>query len=328
MDKMIKLSVITVNYRAWIPLERCLNSLSKLKPESFTLEVIIVDNYSNDGELDRFIEKYPDYTFISSEGNYGFSYGNNLGASHASGEILLFLNSDTIVTLEPIETMLNLARQNPQYGIVSSQQMDLNGKAENPYGIFPSFWTINSIIKSVYGLFSGKKSKSNCNEVKVIFPEWVSGSLIMISRETFDQVNGWDEDYWLYSEDADLCKKVTDSGKIVALQCHPSITHEHGGTTRRTMRLTAFYKAMVIISLHIYFRKHYSGVHHIFLQGFLLLNTLILENLIPAVLGLILFPVGNARKYFLIYLKMLKYYSISMISGSWLIDIKKVKLPE
>ena len=325
---MVKLSVITVNFKAWTPLERCLNSLSSLELENFVLEVIIVDNFSNDGKLEAFIERFPSFKFIKNEGNFGFSHGNNLGAQHATGDFLLFLNSDTVVTAEPIASMLDLARQNPQYGIVSSQQVDLNNNEENPFGIFPSFWTINGIIRSAYSLILKKKLKNTCKNSNIIFPDWVSGSLILISRDQFDQINGWDEDYWLYSEDADLCKKVRQSGKTVALQCRPSITHQHGGTTRRSLRLTAFYKSMVIISKHIYFRKHYSGIHHAFLQSFLIFNTLILENLIPALIGFILFPIGSLRKHLLIYLNILKYYFKTAKTGTWFIDIKKVRLPE
>ena len=325
---MIKLSVITVNYRGWVPLERCLNSLLSIKPENFSLEVIIVDNFSNDGKLDEFVQKFPKFKFIKSEGNYGFAYGNNLGARHATGDILLFLNSDTVVSEEPLVSLLNLARQKTQYSIVSSQQVDLNGYNENPFGIFPSFWTINSIIKSIYSLISNKKLSETCENSQVIFPDWVSGSLILIGRELFDQIDGWDEDYWLYSEDTDLCKKVKDKGGLVVMQCHPPIMHQHGGTTRRTMRLTAFYKAMVIMSKHIYFRKHYSGITHFFLQSFLIINTLLLEDLIPALIGLILFPLGSARKYLYIYSNMLKYYFKSALRLSWYIDIKTVKLPE
>lgn len=325
---MIKLSVITVNFKGWLPLERCLNSLMALQPEEFSMEVIIVDNFSNDGRLDEFIEKFSSFKFIQSDGNYGFSHGNNLGAKHATGDFLMFLNSDTVVTLEPMQSMMNLAQQNSQYAIVSSQQVDLNGHNENPFGIFPTFWTINGIVKSIYSVFSGKKLNVSCNDAKVIFPEWVSGSLVLISRSVFNQLNGWDEDYWLYSEDADLCKRAKDMGGTIAMQCSPSITHQHAGTTRRTLRLTAFYKAMVIISKHIYFRKHFSGVHLFILQFFLVLNTLILDSLIPALIGLIFFPFGSLRKYLFIYINMLKYYLNAIKTNSWFIDIKKVKLPE
>lgn len=325
---MIKLSIITVNYKAWIPLERCLNSLMSLQTKNFNLEVIIVDNFSNDGRLEEFIEKFPSFNFIKNSGNYGFSNGNNLGAKYATGDFLMFLNSDTIVTREPIESMLNLAQNNKDYSIISSQQMSLDNKPENPYGIFPSFWTINSLIKSIYGLILKSKERVTSENSDVIFPDWVSGSLILISRDQFDNVKGWDEDYWLYFEDTDLCKKVKDNGGKVAMQCKLAIIHQHGGTTRRTLSLTAFYKTMVIISKHIYFRKHYSGMSHFFLQSFIVLNTLLFENLFQAIFGLIFFPFGSFRKYLLIYFNILKYYFRSAIKQSWFIDIRKVKLPE
>jgi len=85
---------------------------------------------------------------------------------------------------------------------------------------------------------------------------------------------------------------------------------------------------MVIMSKHIYFRKHYSGITHFFLQSFLIINTLLLENLIPALIGLILFPFGSVRKYLYIYSHMFKYYFKSASRLSWYIDIKTVRPPE
>lgn len=323
-----KLSIITVNYRGWVPLERCLNSLRSLLATDFLFEVIIVDNFSNDGKLDEFKARYAEFTFVESKGNYGFSNGNNLGAKHATGEYLLFLNSDTVVTMEPLLAMLNLAQQNTQYAIVSAQQKGLDGRDENPFDVFPSIWTINSIVKSVYGAISKKKLAASCKNNQIIFPDWVSGSLVLISRTVFDQLNGWDEDFWLYYEDVDLCKRAKDMGGIVALQCSPSIIHQHGGTTRRTLKLTAFYKAQVIISRHIYFRKHYSGIHNFILQSFLILNALILDNLIPALFGLVFYPFGSPRKYLFVYFNLLEYYFNAIKKHSWLVDTMNVKLPE
>lgn len=325
---MLKLSIITVNFKGWTPLERCLNSLLSLEIDDFSWEVIIVDNFSNDGKLEEFKMKYPTFNFIESEGNHGFSYGNNLGAEQATGDYFLFLNSDTVVTEEPLQSMMNLIQENKKYSIVSSQQVGLSGKKENPFDVFPSFWTINSIIKSIYGKFSKKKRATTCNDSKVIFPDWVSGSLVLISQKDFSELGGWDEDYWLYSEDVDLCKRASDNGGIVALQCDPSIIHQHGGTTRRTMELTAFYKSLVIISKHIYFRKHNSGIRNFSLQSFLVINTLFLDSFFPALFGLIFYPFGSARKYLFLYLNLVMYYFNALKKGSWFIDTKRVVLPE
>ncbi|MCD6202612.1 MAG: glycosyltransferase family 2 protein [Bacteroidales bacterium] len=325
---MEKLSIIIVNYKGWEPLKECLDSLTSLKAAEFDSEVIVVDNFSNDGNLKKFMEYYPDILFIENKGNYGFSNGNNLGARYATGEYLLFLNPDTIVTTEPLLSMLYLAEQNPGYFIVSSQQINPAGRKENPFNVFPSFWTINNIIKIFYLLFTGKVMRRLCNEHAMIFPDWVSGSVIMMRRKVFQRLGGWDEDFWLYSEDVDLCKRARDAGGVVALQCSPPITHKHGGTTRSNIRLSAFFKAHVIISTHIYFRKHSSGKRHFLLQAFLVINTMILKNFLPALLGMIFFPFNFTRQYLFIYFYLLKYYSRSLKNRSWFLDPKHIVLPE
>lgn len=324
----MKLTIITVNYKGWKPLERCLNSLKTLDQKDFTWEVIVVDNFSDDGELVNFKRIYSDFTFIENKGNFGFANGNNLGAKHAKGDYLLFLNSDTVVKKEALSALLNLAYQHNQMAIVSAQQTDLTGKNEDPFDVFPSLWTINSIVKFLYFKFSTKSRNYNCNLNQFIYPDWVSGSLIMIKKKYFDQIGGWDEDFWLYCEDIDLCKRVHEMAGVIVLQCRPSITHQHGGSTRRSNRLSAFFKSMVIISKHIYFKKHFRGWHLFFLQFFLIVNTLLFSNLIPALLGLVFYFIGPARKYLFMYIYLLGYYFNVIRRNSWFIDTKNVIPPE
>ncbi len=323
------LSIIIVNYQGWGPLKICLDSLEEtMKKADFSLEVIIVDNASHDGMLEKFINLYPSFRFFENDGNYGFSNGNNLGARYARGDFLLFLNPDTVVAPRPISSMLDLARQHPDFFILSSQQENPAGRKENPFGVFPSFWTINNIIRIFYLLVTGKSRAGKCQRKLFIFPDWVSGSVVLINRKVFDKLNGWDEDFWLYHEDVDLCRRARDAGGKVVLQCHPVIIHQHGGTTRKTVRLTAFFKTHVIISRHIYFSKHFTGLHLFLLQTFLVLNTLVLENLLPALAGLIFYPLAPVRKYYLLYINILKYYLRSIKNGSWFFDTKNVILPE
>ena len=324
----MKLSIITVNYKAWKPLERCLNSLKSLGHNDFSWEVIVVDNFSNDGVLESFKQAYSEFAFIENEGNSGFSNANNLGARHAKGDYLLFLNSDSVVNKEALTAMLNLADQQHQMAVASAQQTGLSGKNENPFDIYPSLWTINSIVKAIYLRLSKKRRNFRCNDSQLLYPDWVSGSLILIRKKFFDQIQGWDEDFWLYCEDIDLCKRANDMGGIVMLQCHPSIIHQHGASTRRSIRIAAFCMSMVIISKHIYFRKHYKGWYLFLLQFFMVVNTLLFSNLIPALIGLIFYVVGPLRKYFFVYIYILGYYFKAMRRNSWFIDTKNVVLPE
>ena len=324
---MIKLSIVIVNYQGWQPLRTCLESIKEIEGIQDIYEVIVVDNCSNDGMLDNFRTQFPEIKFVENEGNYGFSSGNNLGAKHASGEYILFLNPDTIINSAALHSMLNLAVEHPSYYIVSIQQLTTSGQKENPFNSFPSIWTINSILKSIYSINTKNRLKAASENEPIIKPDWVSGSVILMQKQIFDKIGKWDEDYWLYTEDVDLCRKTRKAGGEIAMICDNSFVHQHGGTTRKTMKLAALCKAHVIISKHIYFRKHYKGFHHFSLQFFLLTNTLILESLLPALIGLITYPFSKNTKYQLVYLNLLKYYFSSLMRKTWFIDIKKIKIP-
>ncbi len=322
-----KISIIIVNYRSWAPLKECLESILTLENEAFDYEVIIVDNYSDDGKLAEFSQRFPSFRFIENKGNYGFSNGNNLGAGHASGDYLLFLNPDIVVSQKPIVSLLDYAAKHPQFAVFSLQHKTLSGKMENPFGVFPSLFTINSIIKSMYVRLSGKNLKNKCFQEKVIFPDWVSGSCVFMRSDVFKKIGGWDEDFWLYSEDVDICKRAGDRCGGAVLLCDQHIIHKHGGSTRVNIKKAAFFKAHVIISMHIYFRKHYSGIHHFLLQSIYVFNILLIESLIPAIAGLVFFPVGTLRRYPMIYVNLLKYYFHSLKRGSWLFDTRNIRIP-
>ncbi len=324
---MVKLSVIIVNYRGWGPLSRCLEALNCLKDADFSSEVIIVDNFSNDGKLKEFSEQRSSFRFIENTGNYGFSSGNNLGARSSNGEYLLFLNPDTVINLPALSEMIKKAEEYPEYHILSCQQEDEDGKDKNPFGSFPSFRSLTGFNRAIYRLF-GTKDKVNyqCNGHGVIFPDWVSGSLIFMKREIFYKIGGWCEDFWLYSEDVDLCKRVSERGGKVAFLCDIRIIHQHGGVTRQGSRLKSYSKAHVLISRHIYISKHYRGAKHVLLQMYLVITNLF-ELLLPAALGLILFFIPAVRVYFHLFVHLLSYYIKSIFHRTWLPGPHKVNFP-
>lgn len=325
---MIKISIIIVNYKSWNVLEKCLNSIVSIENTNISKEVIVVDNFSNSNKLDKFRVLFPAFNFIENKGNYGFSNANNLGAKHSKGDYLLFINPDTIISNDSILSLVNYSFKNTKCAIVSLQQVNLEGRNENPYNIFPSVWTINGTINFFYNIISKRKLDVDCKRNEVIFPDWVSGSVILIRRDVFDMIGGWDEDFWLYSEDVDLCKRTRNLDREIALICNSRVVHQHGGATRKTIPLTALCKAHVIISKHIYFRKHFSGAHQLFLQIFLTINTLIFDRLFPAIFGLVFYKFGSSRKYLFIYFHLIKYYYNSLKNKSWLIDTKNIIVPD
>lgn len=317
-NESIDLSVIIVNYKSWVHLQNCLKSLKEIYQDAFTFEVIVVDNKSGDGKLEAFSKQFHQFKFISNSGNNGFSHGNNIGASHSKGEFLLFLNPDTIVTKDAISSMLLLARENSNYGIISCSKTNIEGKPEKEIRFFPKISTLFGLLRFIYKLVNKQKISDKFNNTKaIIFPDWVSGSIIFMSKKWFNSVKGWNEDYWLYLEDVDLCKRISDAGGKVALTRNTKIIHNHGGASRLNVNTTALTKAEVIISKHVYISTHFSNITKLFTQFFLLSFVLITKFLL-AILGVIFFFIPKLYVNLLLFLNLIKYYTNALIKQTWI----------
>ena len=312
------ISIIIVNYKSWAHLQNCLSSLEGIDQDSFSFEVIVVDNHSNDNKLEAFSEKFPTYKFVSNTGNYGFSSGNNFGAQQARGEFLLFLNPDTILKKSALLSMLQLAKENLDYGIVSCTKLNIEGNPEKDIRFFPKLATFFGISRAIYQGLNNKTLVQKFNKKKdVIFPDWVSGSVIFISKKWFDFVEGWNEDYWLYFEDVDLCKRITDAGGKIALTKNASIIHCHGGASRLNLNTSAITKTEVIISKHVYISNNFNSKIK-FLFHFMLLFFGLISKFFLAVIGIVFFFIPKCYLQFLIFKNLIRYYMNALLKKTWI----------
>lgn len=311
-----ELSVIIVNFRGWKRLKDCLDSLASVSQNKFTFEVIIVDNASNDGVLDRFRSRYSSFTFLDNGGNNGFANGCNLGASHAKAALFLFLNPDTIVSEEALYRMIQ--EMHPRKGscIVSCRQIKEDGSDEKAYGRFLSPWTLTGWLRAINKIIMGSDGRKFPEDSNCIFPDWVSGSVIMIKKSDFLSIGGWDEDFWMYFEDVDLCQRLRAFGGNVIFLKQAVVEHNHGGATRTNSSITALTKTEVLISRHIYISKHAKRFKS-FIQLFLVCNN-ILSFLIPALLGMIFFFNKKMKTFSKIYSGLMGYYLTSLFHKTWL----------
>jgi GT2 family glycosyltransferase len=312
------LSIIIVNYRSWTSLRECLDSLKIPGDLHFSQEVVVVDNNSGDGILDRFERMYPDFSFIHNSVNGGFAYGCNTGAKNASGEYYLFLNPDTVSNSESIGKLLEEARQCKGLALISCRQFNSSGRESRAYGMFPGPMTLCGTGRALYRIINREKHDMLFREESgVIHPPWVSGSVMMMSKETFTITGGFDEDYWMYYEDTDICKRIRDAGGDIGYYTDFGIIHNHGGASRINIKTTALTKTEVIISRHVYVSKHFKGFTRFLLQNFLVLNNII-TGLTTAVTGVIIF---FRPKMFLSVMKfgrLTGYYLGVAINGKWI----------
>jgi len=211
------LSIVIVNYKSWKVLAECLDSFSQYTPK-LNYEIIVVDNDSQDGELESFSKRYPQVDFIKNTGNNGFAHGCNLGADNAQGKYLLFLNPDTVLTNSTaIDDMLNFAQHNPNVGITSCRRINPKGRPEREMA-FANPWLIISWIRAIYKLINKVKIQKKFPENETIWhPDWIAGSVVLIETGLFNEIGRWNQDnFWMYYEDVDLCRKVKRQNKKIA----------------------------------------------------------------------------------------------------------------
>lgn len=213
MDENTLVSVIIVNYNGKNHLEKCLESLMKINYNNY--QVILVDNNSSDGSI-QFVEKfYPSIRLIKLKKNFGFAKPNNIAAHEAEGDILLFLNNDTIVDPNFITEMIKVIKKDPKIAICQSLLLRSNGEVDSS-GDFVDF------------LGRAYSSKEIPKDVKNIL--CARGASMMVRKGLFSELGCFDEDFFVSFEDVDIGWKAWIWGYKVV--CVPkSIVYHAGGQT-------------------------------------------------------------------------------------------------
>jgi len=297
----------------------CLNSLNDFKGVEFSSEIIVVDNNSQDGKIFEIEKEFPRFRFIFNTCNGGFAYGCNIGADHANGEYLLFLNPDTVTSEQETAKLLDTLKRNPSYTILSCRQVNARGRESHVAGHFPEFYNLTGIMRALFKKpgHVGNNISNEQDSKDISFPEWVSGSVIMINKGNFYSINGFDEDFWMYFEDVDLCKRVRDNGGEVALAGDIVIEHNHGGSSRINVRTASLTKTEVHISRHVYISKHKTGAERFFIQSFLVVNNIITGG-IAAAAGIVFFFIPKLFSRTVIFARLIGYYMMAVYRLSWL----------
>jgi len=317
-NKTIDVSIIIVNYKSWKVLEKCISSIqSNLKNLSY--EVIVVDNCSDDGMFEKFQSIYSWVNLIQNKGNYGYSSASNLGASNAIGNFYVFLNPDTEITKSPaINKMVKLAREDSQQGIVSCRKIKPGNRLEREI-TFLSPWLTIGVVRSMYKIIYQKKLQTLFNESEMIWnPEWLTGSIFLISSENFELIGGLPEkDYWMYFEEMDVAQRMKLIGKKITLLRDVEILHQHGGSSRINPRTSAITKSEVMISRFVYIQKFFGNSSKRYLMYFFFILISLIDQLIKAIISIPFFWLNRPKASILLLIESLKYFFNAFFRKSW-----------
>ncbi|NIS82967.1 MAG: glycosyltransferase [Anaerolineales bacterium] len=209
-------SVIIVNFNGGEDLITCIASIRKTEPK---VEVVLVDNASQDGSFQRASARFPGIVGVQSGVNLGFGVGNNLGVQHASRELLVFLNPDTIAQEGWLEAMVRPLVEDETVGMVTPKVLlKSDSRRINVAGLNVHL----SGISTCRGMGVAVQAFDEVEEVASI-----SGVAFAVRREVFDVLGGFDPEFFLYMEDVDLSLRCWLSGYRCLYVPHPSALHEY-----------------------------------------------------------------------------------------------------
>ena len=228
----MKIALSIVEFNTQDLLKNCLESIFTKKWRN-DFQVFVVDNASKDNSVEMVKEKFSKVTVIANEENLGFGKAHNLIFKKIKADYFIILNSDTEVKDDVLDQMVDFMEDNKNCGISSCRVLDFNGKLQPnggdlPFGRALINWLFNLETIGVRYPSLHRNDEEYYREIHPV--GWVSGNFMIIRRESLEKVGGFDERYFMYFEDIDLCYRVRKSGFTIMLNPSVSIKHLSGGS--------------------------------------------------------------------------------------------------
>lgn len=251
----MQLSIITINFRKPQLTVACMESVYRAYKEFFEkgeFELLIVDNLSGDDSLtilEKEIKKkgYKNVFLLPHEENNGFGGGNNFGVKHAKGEYVLFLNSDTIVE-KGLDGMLSFIEGNAAIGVVGGMLKNFDGSQQSSLG---KFYFLPQVFLLLLGMQRFEFIDKNPSTTQRV--DWVKGACLMMKKDFFEKLHGFDENIFMYTEDMELCYRVMRAGKEIWFYPNVEILHKDQGSSSRSFAIVHIYEGVMY-----FYKKHRS----------------------------------------------------------------------
>ncbi len=233
---MKRVSIITINYNQQQATEELLQSIIALNSYPL-LEVIIVDNYSNNNVVPEWTIKYPQFSFIRSNENLGFAGGNNLGILQSTGDYIFLINNDTVITENLIEKLVSFLDENPSYAMVSPKIHYYDPSTMLQYAGFTkmNFYTGRNKCIGQFETDNGQYNKID----KLTY--YAHGAAMMLRKNLIDEIGLMPELYFLYYEEMDWCEMFKRAGYKIGICIDALIYHKESLSTGKNSPLRSYY---------------------------------------------------------------------------------------
>lgn len=253
---MTTLSIVIVSCNTREDLEACLQSLANAPPR-VPHDVVVVDNASTDGSADAVRARFPSVQVLALERNVGFSAGNNAGIRATHGDLVLLLNSDTVVPAGALDALTARLLAHPAAAVAGPRLIDGGGRAEISFGAMLSPWS-EARRKLLTRLYEAGVGAAERYVARLLdeerYVDWVSGACLLVYRREAEAAGLLDERYFLYTEDVDFCAAIRRRGRKVLFTPAAEIVHLRGRSRARVPgRMNEAYRRSQIA----FYEKHH-----------------------------------------------------------------------
>src|SRR5664280_2182118 len=251
-----------------VPSLEALSTSQMRAPPAGGARIWLVDNASRDGTVEMVREEFPDVELIASDENLGFSKANNLAILRGHAPYVLALNPDTLMTEGALDRMLELMKERPEVGISGC-------RLELPDGTFDhaarrSFPTPLGALAHFTGAGRWKKAPARLAQYRAPGVESgpvdaVNGAFMLMRREALGKVGLFDEGYWMYMEDLDLCYRFAQAGWVTWYEPAVKVIHVKAGTSGKNRKLRVNYAFHY--GMFRFYREHYAKNDNVLVRG-------------------------------------------------------------
>jgi len=259
-NDQIELSVGIVNTNNRDMLKDCLQSIyDTVKKTRF--EIVVADNSSTDGSVEMMREHFPEVKIVSVEPRNGYGFCQNRAYEKSQGKYFLVFNEDMYVFPDALDNMMDIIKKDETIGALGCKTLNKDRTVRDNYFHFPTMFSIlfDNLVPATFILpnskFRARYFWGSYDEAKDV--DVISGCVILIPREVIEKIGLFDEQFFLYSDEVDLCKRIWNGGWRVHYTPEGEIIH-YAGQTAKTMQVKS--SIIQLQSKFKYFKKHHSTV--------------------------------------------------------------------
>ena len=260
----MKLSIVIVSYNVESYLKQCINSIHESKI-NIDCEIIIIDNHSFDNSCKMILENFPNVKLISNDANLGFSKAANIGIKASKGDFVCVLNPDTLISENVFTILIKYLNENKKIGCIGPKILNADGtlqlacKRSFPTPLISFYKLIGLSTLLPKSKIFGKYNLTYLDKESIHSIDAISGSFMLFRKEVLLKIGLFDEDFFMYGEDLDICYRIKSAGYSIVYNPNASIIHYKGESTRNAPfnMIEVFYLALQKFFLK--YKHKYTG---------------------------------------------------------------------